>query len=80
VELDERGGDEIELERLEPVVAATRLYGHAPQADGPANARTFKLCARLAERVPVFRGRLPDDLARAGGHAEQLFSAAVAAP
>jgi hypothetical protein len=80
VELDERGGDEVELERLEPVVAATRLYRHAPQADGPAIARTFKLCARLAERVPVFRGRLPDDLARAGGHAEQLFSAAVAAP
>jgi hypothetical protein len=77
VELDERGGDEVELERLAPLTAATRLYGHAPQADGPAIARTFSLCARLAERVPVFRARLPDDLARAGEHAEALFNGVV---
>jgi hypothetical protein len=33
------------------------------------------MTARLAERVPVFRARMPDDLARAGVHAEALFSA-----
>jgi hypothetical protein len=79
VDLDERGGSEVELERLEPLAAATRLYSHAPQADGPAIARTFSLCARLVERVPVFRARLPDDLPRAGEHAEALFSAVAAA-
>lgn len=79
VELDERGGDAVELERMEPLTAAIRLYGHAPQADGRAIARTFSLCARLAERVPVFRARLPEDLERAGEHAEALFSAVAAA-
>jgi hypothetical protein len=38
-------------------------------------ARTFGLCARLAERVPVYSARLPDDLSRAGDHAEALFRA-----
>jgi hypothetical protein len=71
----ERGGQEIEVERLQPVTAATSLYAYAPQADGPAVARTFGMAARLVERVPVFRARLPDDLARAGEHAEALFSA-----
>jgi hypothetical protein len=75
VELTERGGEEPEVERLVPVAAATRLYGYAPQADGPAVARTFALCARLAERVPVFSARLPDDLSRAGDHADALFRA-----
>lgn len=79
VELDERGGAEVELKRLEPLTAATRLYGYAPQADGPAIARTFSFCARLAERVPVFRARLPDDLPRAGEHAEALFNAVAEA-
>jgi hypothetical protein len=78
VMLDERGGDEPEIERLDPVIAATGLYAHAPQADGPAVARTFGMAARLVERVPVFRARMPDDLARAGEHAEQLFSGALA--
>ena len=74
VELTERGGDEPEVEPLEPLVAATSLYAYAPQADGPAVARTFALCARLVERVPVFSARrMPDDLARAGDHAEALF-------
>jgi hypothetical protein len=75
VELLERGGDKLEIERLEPVVAATSLYAYAPQADGPAVARTFAMTARLAERVPVFRARMPDDLASAGEHADALFSA-----
>jgi len=75
VELLERGGDEVEVERLEPVAAATSLYAYAPQADGPAVARTFAMTARLAERVPVFRARMPDDLGRAGEHAEALFNA-----
>jgi hypothetical protein len=75
VELLERGGEQIEVERLQPVTAATSLYAYAPQADGPAVARTFGMAARLVERVPVFRARLPDDLARAGEHAEALFSA-----
>jgi len=79
VELAERGGDAPTLEQLEPVAAATSLYAYAPQADGPAVARTFGMVARLVERVPVFRARMPDDLARAGEHAEELFSAALAA-
>jgi hypothetical protein len=57
------------------VAAATSLYAYAPQADGPAVARTFAMTARLAERVPVFRARMPDDLGRAGEHAEALFNA-----
>lgn len=77
VELGERGAGELQVERLEPVTAAIRLYAHAPQADGPAIARTFGLVARLAERVPVFHARLPDDLRRAGDHAEALFRAAT---
>jgi hypothetical protein len=36
------------------------------------------MAARLVERVPVFRARMPDDLTRAGEHAEQLFSGALA--
>jgi len=75
VELQERGGEEVAVERLDPVLAATNLYAYAPQADGPAVAHTFRMAARLVERVPVFRGRMPDDLARAGEHAEALFSA-----
>jgi len=75
VDLEERGGEELGLERLEPVLAATSLYGHAPQADGPAVAHTFRMVARLVERVPVFRARMPDDLDRAGEHAEALFNA-----
>lgn len=78
VELAERGGDELEIEPLEPIVAATSIYAYAPQADGAAVARTFALAARLVERVPVLRARMPDDLARAGDHAEALFSAALA--
>jgi hypothetical protein len=78
VELVERGGDELEIEELEPLVAATSIYAYAPQADGPAVARTFALVARLVERVPVLRARMPDDLARAGDHAEALFNAALA--
>lgn len=79
VELLERGGVEVAVQRLAPIAAATSLYAYAPQADGPAVARTFALCARLAERVPVFRASMPDDLARAGEHAEALFSAVAAA-
>jgi hypothetical protein len=75
--LGERGGDEPTLERMEPVRAATELYAHAPQADGVAIARTFALAARLVERVPVFEGVMPDDLARAGEHAEALVMAAL---
>jgi hypothetical protein len=75
VELLERGGDELHVERVDPVTAATSLYAYAPQADGPAVARTFGMTARLAERVPVFRARMPDNRARAGEHAEALFSA-----
>jgi hypothetical protein len=75
VELGERGGAGVELQALEPIIAATSLYSYAPQADGPAIARTFAMTARLVERVPVFRARLPDDLERAGDHAEALFSA-----
>jgi hypothetical protein len=78
VELVDRGGDELEMEALDPVTAATTLYAYAPQADGPAVARTFAMAARLVERVPVLRARMPDDLARAGDHAEELFSAALA--
>jgi hypothetical protein len=78
VELSERGGDELEVDALDPVTGATTLYAYAPQADGPAVARTFAMAARLVERVPVLRARMPDDLARAGDHAEQLFSAALA--
>lgn len=75
VELLERGGDELHLERVDPVTAATSLYAYAPQADGPAVARTFAMTARLAERVPVFRARMPDDRSRAGEIAQALFSA-----
>ena len=78
VELAERGGDELEVKRLEPLAGATSIYAYAPQADGPAVARTFGMVARLVERVPVFRARMPDDLARAGEHAEALFNAALA--
>jgi hypothetical protein len=78
VELIDRGGEELEMDALDPVTGATSLYAYAPQADGPAVARTFSMVARLAERVPVFRARMPDDLARAGDHAEELFSAALA--
>jgi hypothetical protein len=78
VVLDERGGAEAALEALEPVIGATTLYAYAPQADGPAVARTFGMVARLAERVPVYRARVPDDLEHAGDHAEALFSAALA--
>ena len=78
VVLDERGGDEVAVEALEPVIGATSLYAYAPQADGPAVARTFAMVARLAERVPVYRARVPDDLERAGEHAEALFSAVLA--
>jgi hypothetical protein len=78
VELLERGSDEVEVEVLEPVLGATSLYAYAPQADGPAVARTFGMVARLVERVPVLRARMPDDLARAGEHAEALFNAALA--
>jgi hypothetical protein len=77
VELQERGGDEPVVERLAPVAAATSLYAHAPQADGPAVARTFAMSARLVERVAMFRARMPDDLERAGEHAEALFSAVI---
>jgi hypothetical protein len=77
VVLGERGGDEPRLERMEPVRAATELYAHAPQADGAAIARTFALSARLVERVPVFEGFMPDDLTRAGEHAEALLRAAL---
>ena len=75
VELLERGGAEVEVQRVDPITAATGLYAYAPQADGPAVARTFAMTARLAERVPVYRARMPDDLGRAGEHAEALFSA-----
>jgi hypothetical protein len=78
VELGERGGTQVEIERLEPLTAATSIYAYAPQADGPAVARTFGLVARLVERAPVFRARMPEDLDRAGEHAAALFSAAVA--
>ena len=78
VELGDRGGAQLEVERLQPLTAATGIYAYAPQADGPAVARTFGLVARLVERVPVFRARMPDDLERAGEHAEALFSAALA--
>jgi hypothetical protein len=78
VELAERGGVEPAVERLEPLTAATSIYGYAPQADGPAVARTFAMVARLVERVPVLRASIPDDLDRAGEHAEGLFSAALA--
>jgi hypothetical protein len=78
VELGDRGGAQLEVERLQPLAAATGIYAYAPQADGPAVARTFGLVARLVERVPVFRARMPDDLERAGEHAEALFSAALA--
>jgi hypothetical protein len=75
VVLQERGGELPAAERLAPVLAATSLYAYAPQADGPAVARTFGMTARLAERVPVFRARMPHDLTRAGEHAEALFNA-----
>jgi hypothetical protein len=77
VELGERGGERVVVEPLDPVAAAIHLYGYAPQADGPAIARTFGLIARLVERVPVFRAHMPEDLARAGEHAEAIFRAAT---
>jgi hypothetical protein len=77
VELQERGGDAPAVERLEAVAAATSLYAQAPQADGPAVAHTFRMVARLVERVPVFRARMPDDLERAGEHAEAILSAVI---
>jgi len=77
VELQERGGEAPVAERVAPVPAATSLYGYAPQADGPAVAHTFRMVARLVERVPVFRARMPDDLERAGEHAEVLLSAVI---
>ncbi len=71
--LQPRGGAEPSLEPVDPAAALTALMPHGVHALGPSQAAVFRGSAALARGVPVFRGRLPDDLERAGEHAEALL-------
>ena len=48
------------------------LLSHAMRSDDEGLRRSFAQLARLAERVPVLRCALPDDLAAADASAARL--------
>jgi hypothetical protein len=64
--LGARGGREPRVDRLDPVAALPALMPHTIHGGRSRLPRTFALAACLAERVPVFKARLPDDLAAVG--------------
>jgi hypothetical protein len=62
VVLDERTGGPLEVERLHPVEGVQALMANATFVPPEGTRRAFAAIARLAERVPVHRARLPNDL------------------
>ena len=78
--LQPRGGEEPSLERVDPAQAVTALMPHGVHALGPSQAAVFRGAAAIARTVPVLRGRVPDDLERAGDHAEALLRATASRP
>jgi energy-coupling factor transporter ATP-binding protein EcfA2 len=74
VALAARTSGELTVDRLDPVTGARAILASTISTPGPDFADAFTQCARLAERVPVFRARLPDDLDRAQAAAPQLLA------
>ena len=63
VVLAPRGGASAAVERLDPAEAVPEVVPHVMTAASPVLPAAFATAARLAREVPVWRGRLPDDLA-----------------
>jgi hypothetical protein len=80
VALAPRTAGEPALERLDAVTAARALVTSTISSPGPGFASAFGQCARLAERVPVFRMRMPEGLARAEAAGPELLAAVARVP
>lgn len=77
--LQPRGGAAATLEPVRPAEALPAMMPHTMHAQGRSLEAAFRGAAGLARSVPVFRGRLPDDLAGAPDHAERLVRLVLAA-
>jgi hypothetical protein len=77
VVLAPRGGGRATTERLAPAEAVAELAPHVVTAEPPLVAAGFRRAVRLANAIPVWRGRMPDDLVAAGSAARRLLSAAL---
>jgi hypothetical protein len=78
VVLDERGDGPLEVERLEPVEGVQALMANATFVPGDGTRRAFSAIARVAERIPVHRARLPDDLEAIVPAGEELLARVAA--
>ena len=70
-------GTRPELQRLDPVGALPALMPYALYGGPSRLPEALERSAALAGRVPVFRGRLPRNLKRAGEHAHALAELAL---
>ncbi len=75
VVLGERGGEEVEHERLDPAHALAVLMHCAIYAGPSRTAGVLRAVTAAVERVPVHWARLPDDLSSVSAHAAGLFAA-----
>jgi hypothetical protein len=78
VALAPRTPGDLVVERLDPVTGARAIVSSTMYAPGAGFAHAFSLTARLVEAVPVFRARLPADLARADVAARALIARVAA--
>ena len=75
VALAERGSLPTEPELLDPLRALPHVASHLVHSGRDGLRPAFAGAARLAERVPVYRCALPDDLSVAPAAAEELLRA-----
>ncbi len=72
-----RGAGPFEVERLTPAEAVQAVMANVVCVRGEGVRRAFADVARLAERVPVHRAMLPDDLDRVVDAGEELVAAVL---
>jgi len=70
-----RGGRRVRAEPVSPAEAAVELVSHVMTAVDPILPTAFRVAAGLADTIPAFRGRVPDDLAAAPAAARELVAA-----
>jgi hypothetical protein len=75
VVLRERHAGPLEVERLAPPEAVQSLMGNLTCLPGEGRRRAFSGAARIAERLPVYRAALPDDLDRLPDAGDELVAA-----
>ena len=71
--LAERGGERLELQRLQPAMAHRELLAQALSAGG-VGAESFSAAARVAEQAAVARVRMPDRIGDVSAAAGELVT------